>query len=433
MDVLPPELWGEICVYAFDEIYRGYNYRGYDSATLSPLICREFGRKRRRTVVRLDGSGNCKRLRLLQQLPCDITLMITREAAAFCELVRDLESIEDLRPLTPPRWLDTGSIEEFANLDGITLYYCNVSDVGALRHVSHISLQWCSMLADISQLGGQQSVRISGCLITDVRSLADVPDVTLQSCPQLSDVSCLGRQKKLALLECRNITDISTLTRVPHLHIRNAGVTALPPMENTHLCVAACPRLTDISRLGAVGTLRINCYSTTPTPGRPFLYSPAHPLAGTHALAGCPKIVLNFIDISDLRPLRGAKSVDLLDCPNVRDLSPLDGCPRVRLHRCEGVTDVSPLRHAREVCLDSCTSVTDVSSLGGVWSLSLSCGGLAGLPPLPGHGGRALGLRSYVRQGHHRLYAVVDTNEDREAVLAAHPHVRHRKVTVFGG
>ena len=386
MDVLPPELWGEITAYLAAERWKTSPRRSatavlalLSAELLSAELLLACGKK----VVTLveDDRKEFRRLRLLKWKACEISLAITWGAATFGELVSALQDADDER-LThqrPPRRRAAGvphahsglvlAVAEscvFTNVHTITLYQCGVRDVGALQLVPHVELQECPRLTDISLLGAQQSVEIRRCPVRDVRSLATVPDVILQDCDQLADVSCLGGQTRLILHGCLSIADYRALTNVRHLTIHGTRMVELPPMENDYLCISACPLLSDVSRLGTVGSMIINCltHDTEPTTGRIINISDARRLGGVWSLARVRKLIaLIHVDIRDLRPLGGADEVYLDRCPNVRDLSPLSGAKAVTLQRCEGVADVTPLRAVRRVRIEECAGITDISAL----------------------------------------------------------------------
>ena len=192
------------------------------------------------------------------------------------------------------------SVGQFQNIQRVRIHQCQTTDVGALQNVPHVELVRCPNLRDIALLGAQQSVLIVNCPVSDIRSLSRVPSITLHDCRALKDVSCLGSQIRLSLYCCDGITDYRTLTRVRNLIIGYAsGLTELPAMENDHLTIRRCYRLTDISRLKSVGTLVIDQSEHHREPTM---------LAGTQALARVrERVVLLNIDISDLRPLRGGQ------------------------------------------------------------------------------------------------------------------------------
>ena len=474
MDVLPPELWGVIQQYI--DVSR-YNYAGLYN-DVSPcsrgvalaLLSAELTTWRGEQKVLLTGMDTCdnhygfERLHRLAQLPCDIALSLhgERRASLFCELVHSLadanamclmrglltgcqrersagrDPLPQLAPTRLEQFLDFGL---FKDIHRITIQGCNVLDVGALRHVPHVELAECPRLADISLLGSQQSVVIDDCPVVDVSSLARVPSVTLRCCRMVKDVSSLGGQRKLVLCDCPGVADFGSLTRVGYLHIWRAdALTVLPAMENEHLILEKCDQLHDISQLKSVGTLVIR-FSAPPDlfdPRNPFANPPPpHALAGTGSLSRVrDRIELSSLDIRDLRPLGGAKTVDLEDCPRVYDVAPLGNCRAVRLCQCPGVTDVAPLKNVRDVRIERCENVADLSELQGFRELTYAANPYRGVPLIFVDEETSLvvipvfrAARDATLQHCYRLSCVADARE-RAVLAAAYPKIRHLCVAV---
>ena len=469
MDVLPPELWGE--VYAYTPAPESFIRLGPNGArllTVTTLVllseelptppgaqlitlnCDTGDRRLSDTGSRrLSDTAECSFARLRQCIKrdCKITLqLLGSRDATYRELAGALTEAYAAHLIQafarPPAHSEPALFE---NIHTIEFCRCDISDVGELRRVRRVMLASCPRLTDISLLGAQQSVRISHCpLLVCVDSLAAVPDVALLACPLVADVSRLGRQTRLSLCDCPAIEDYSTLTRVSHLHIWKTGMTVLPPMENDILVIEECPRLTDISRLVGVGWLRLDCRRYR-RDGPPEADSCLR--TGLSSLARVREQVdLCCVEISDLRPLRGVKTVGLDHCPGVRDLTPLSGAHKVHLWSCAGVTDVSALKNVPEVRIEYCAGVTNLAALAGVHTLLLAAheGQPADAPPAdapPADAPPVVGTHhsvhyenfaapAYPLKGCYRLSAFVDTEQERADLMVAHPGARHYNIQV---
>ena len=144
---------------------------------------------------------------------------------------------------------------------------------------------------------------------------------------EVRDVSSLGEVEDLNIRGCRNISDISCLTRVNSLRISLSCITrGSEVLEN------------DGYNLTAEFLNKLKASSITVAYNNSF--------SDTSLLVGRPRT-----------------TVAISDCPFVVDISSLSKVNSVLLHTMSGITNVSALAKCLVVYMSKCENVIDVSSL----------------------------------------------------------------------
>ena len=320
MNVLPPELWGEIQGYLCCKILPGRHGYTHGNTVLGLLS---------QDVQFPDPTEGAP----IESDPGDVpdypsmqidNVQCTPDAFKMDMVFRDYgaKQIARLRPM-------------LAHVARITLYNCKITDAGALR---------------------------------------DIPHVTLSQCPRLADIGALGRQQSLCITDCPKILDYSGLAAVPTLHLYRATMTRLFAAENETLTLGDCANLTDIGALQNVSNFALHrCRNITT--GWQALANVADTISIMDVdILALPALRARRIHISnsnvrDVSRLSCAAEVRLDRCPNVGDVSPLAGVRSVRLERCEGVRDVTALRHVK--ILELFDMDLDCTSLGGAYHLDI--------------------------------------------------------------
>ena len=351
MDVLPPELWGEICAHLVEDCL---HLSGLTEPDIVPQI-----RPYKRSLMHYADKFSPK-----NRTEEEILAYLTRSSGLRARVYLTLSGCCPLRiPELSSR---------FAQIEVISLMNCGIADVSCIAHIPVVHLFYCRDLVDISPLGGQDFVDIMCCPVRDVSSLAAVRCVCLTECPAVTDVSSLAGVEHLTLARCDGIASISSLggensrlrslqvehcggiadfsafARTPGLRIAGSDMAELFDAENDVLALWDCAHLTDISRLRVAGTVDI-----TRCPIR----------TGQHTLANVLKRVrLSAVpDIPGLPTMR-ARSVSILH-GSLQSVACLKNVARVTLSNCPNVADVSPLSGATRIVLDDCAAVRDISAL----------------------------------------------------------------------
>eukprot|EP01040_Poterioochromonas_malhamensis_P011413 gene11413-12442_t len=206
-------------------------------------------------------------------------------------------------------------------------------------------------------------VKLMNCF--SIRSAAyfdRVPDLHLGSCHNLSNISALGKhQKKVALIDCDLIQDISSLQSVPIVILRDCpsvkDVTCLTTAY--HLEVSRCAHITSITQFPTNSS-------------RSFLH-----------FEPC----LNHINDIDVKSLSVyALKATLINCRNL-DVNSLHGLTNLTLFHCHLIDDITALGNIQRVTLSYCNNITSVIGLGSVRHLHIChCNNLISLEGLgPGN------------------------------------------------
>ena len=383
MDVLPPELWGEVHAYVIGMARTARVAMPAGAAALLPLLgLIESEVLPAKLVKQLSfylGPEHVPNVRAPNARV--IGLSETQHVQDFGnEVVERVKRIARLGGLVELELIGAG--QEHIDALGcvshsISLIYIRVSaltNLEAVRHVPAVYLSACPALTDIRALGSQKDIRLYDCPgIVDVSSLAGVGRLQFIKCGGITSISGLGAQKKLIIHKCY-ISDFSEVARVPYLDIAGSGVTELFDAENDTLLLS-CNELTDISRLRSVKHLDIlDCPNVAR--GLPSLANVTNTLiiaglddANILRVLRAPTIYLHNSAVKDISRLGYASDVNLYDCPNVADVSPLRRARKVCLERCASVRDVAPLCDVRELRLNNIRA--DYASLGRQYRLDI--------------------------------------------------------------
>ena len=378
MDVLPPELWGEIDKYTRDGHLRWLGLAELGITVRSRVITKGYHFE--------GGEGRCP-------------------VSPKCTLVRSVAEVrgplEKLARLGCPVALQLVECSQehvdalagaYACVCAITIKWSALTSVEAIKGIPDVCLLNCHALIDIGTLGTQKCVRIDRCPVKDISSLADVKTLEINSCAEITSISCLGRQDRLCVAYCPHVIDFAAVARVPRLSIRGGNLTELFDAENETLTLSGCRQLTDISRLKDVRCLSVN--------NCPNIAVGIHVLANVTKelrIAGAPNtsvrplspvlraraVYIRYCTLSNTACLRNVENVTLVHCPNIVDVAPLHGARKVCLESCAGIKDITPLRNVENVTLVHCPNIVDVATLRGARKVYLeSCAGIKDIAPL---------------------------------------------------
>jgi hypothetical protein len=171
-------------------------------------------------------------------------------------------------------------------------------------------------VSNLNQFQHFNKVTVIDCvLVEDVSSLGNVCELTLNGLERLKDISCLGlnRQRKVNLMTCRQITDVSCLSNLVECNL------------------TWCENVVDVSSLGTV-----------------------------------PKLILDYCkNLSDIGGLgKGNRYLSLQYCPLIKAVNHLSTVHILYLIGCKSIEDVSGLGKVQRLYLDRCYSLHHVNLLG---------------------------------------------------------------------
>ena len=309
MDVLPPELWGEIEPYLPD--------------ALLGLLSREIPPARQRAVVidAVDISNDSYRgdapIMRLNRIHCSPT-ECKQEISFYKYSVRGLRLV---RPL-------------FAQLVRINILACSITDASPLR---------------------------------------DVPDVLLRNCPELADIRALGGQKELRIVNCPKVLDFSSLTRVPTLTLERVNITQIAEAANDSLTLINCPLLASIGIQRVSRLYLWSCTGVADLRGVTAVTQSLHlghmKIAHLPALS-TRIVVLHDCGVVDISGLKHVERVHLSCCHGITDVSPLQFARGVYLRNCRGVADITPLARVADLRLHHLK--VDYTCLGAQYRLDIT-------------------------------------------------------------
>lgn len=181
--------------------------------------------------------------------------------------------------------------------------------------------------------------------------------------------------KHLTLHGCSKLTNVSNLSHLTTLRLFGAStLTDISPLQNiSHLAISSAHNLQDFSFLSSKRQKLLEIISTTTLFTLPF-----------ENLRTIHRLHLNSCSLTDnLSVLHGIYDLSIQQCRNILDISGLGGhfrlnlkysslqltgyesllnVPHVRLTACN-ISDLSVLRFAKSVELDNCHQALDFSSL----------------------------------------------------------------------
>ncbi len=208
--------------------------------------------------------------------------------------------------------------------------------------VKELCLSHFTVLKDVSTLSHLSKLEISySAQLEDISPLKNIPNLTFNSCQALSDLSmlCGEKSKVINFILCTRITGIHSLS-----NFRSVTLSCCPSLEDVSplhgvydVSISLCRCVKDISGLGGHHRLEISCCS--------------YNLIGYSSLAGVSKVKLVECDISDLRVLRYAKSVELRNCSRIQDVSPIKNVRRVTVTLNPLIWNIHELNHVYDLSI----------------------------------------------------------------------------------
>ncbi len=202
--------------------------------------------------------------------------------------------------------------------------------------------------------------------LQDVRNLSHLTKLSITDAPKLLDVSPISNIPNLTLANCQSLFDFAHFNHCnkqnkQQLTLNNCIIVeSLQCFHNIHtLKLISCCGITDVSPLFGIYDLSlinlqedITDMSGLGNHNRLSIQRCGYKLQGYEILMGIPHVILDECDISDVRVLQLAKSVDLT--------------------RCHKLIDVSPLKNVKKVSFLKCASIDNIHTLKDVYDLSFS-------------------------------------------------------------
>ncbi|POM59978.1 hypothetical protein PHPALM_31216 [Phytophthora palmivora] len=302
-------------------------------------------------------------------------------------LIVDLERNQ---PAPEPEPEPAQTNESYIDEDGeLGLSGCSQIDgLHWLKGIDELDLSYCNFLEDVSFLGDSKHLNVCRG-VSDVSPLSHVRHVSLRNCPEVTNVSALGTVYELNLGGCVNVTNVSALGNVHELNLSGCiNVTDVSALGKVHtLKLRKCSGIVDVSALGGVKDLDltgcINVTDLTTLDGLTCvreldvsfcknLTSLGTSLRQVHTIMTyrCEKLE----DIQVLAKSAGyLTKVNLSGCSHISNISFVSGAREVDLRFCDALEDVRPLaQSARIVKLAGCSKLMDISPLAHVRELDLS-------------------------------------------------------------
>lgn len=236
----------------------------------------------------------------------------------------------------------THSMQQRMNcLYQVKLMNCfSIRSAAYFDHVSDLHLESCHSLSNISMLGKhQKKVALIDCdLIQDITSLQSVPIVILRDCPSIKDVTCLTTAYNLEVSRCARIT---SLTQFPTNSSRS------------FLHFEPC-----LNHINDIDVKSLSIYTLKAT------------------LINCRNL--------DVNCLQGLRSITLFHCHLIDDITALRSIERVTLSYCNNIASVVGLDNVRHLRICHCNNLTSLEGLGpGNYSITLKdCSQITNLLPL---------------------------------------------------
>ena len=156
-------------------------------------------------------------------------------------------------------WLDVAFVTTATKLK-IYSYSDFLMVENSLQGVTHLTLENCNQLTNVSALGNLHTLDLAECnRIIDVSALGKLNTLRLSSCRRVVDVSALGNLHTLDLLST-GVVDVSALGNVHTLDLSCCKwITDVSALGNVHtLSLVGCTDLTNVSALGNVHTLSLS-------------------------------------------------------------------------------------------------------------------------------------------------------------------------------
>ncbi len=186
--------------------------------------------------------------------------------------------------------------------------------------VKELYLHYCERLTDVSNLSHLEQLQIIASELTDLSPLSNIPKIKLSFLPKACDFSMFN-QSYLCISFCLEISLIESFRMIRKLEIINCP--NIPDVSCLYgiydLTLWALPKVKDISGLGGHHRIRLGIKNDD--------------VRGYECLYNIPHVSLSA-NLTDITMLRNAKTIQLI---GFNDLE-----------------DVSPLANAIEVCFNSC-------------------------------------------------------------------------------
>lgn len=291
--------------------------------------------------------------------------------------------------------------------------------------INDLLLENFSETIDLSPLKNLTTITLIGrplhtdekCQEVDISLFERVKSLKLQRFILPNKLPQLDYLKKLFLIDCYKVTDISHLKSIKHLTLKHCpDIQHVPIAEFLSVEIINCPMISDLTAFGNVKDL---CLSTVDWPkvvgftntrydinNRVNRVNPlmkirkgidlVNNLIQSNTLSFIqgnqpdltnskeqtsqfdykfPIYFLRMIgsqEIKDVTIFRNIQVLELISCNKIIDVSPLANVRKLTLRKCLGITDVSPLSKVYKLDLSGCIHITDVSALGEIHTLNLS-------------------------------------------------------------
>ncbi len=258
-------------------------------------------------------------------------------------------------------------VKSFSGMRYLILQSCpELEDVSPLKGVYDLSLLSCAKVMDISGLGNHHRLVIKDCSygLIGYDSLVNIPHICLRAC-SISDVSVLRHATTLSLLQCRAVTDVTSLRGLKSLTIVDScrevlSIDSLCDIPNLSLSYRK-----EVHNLRQLANKRLSLQ---------FIRKDAfpHPIEADYfsflkniqelSLYQCDNII-ELIDAGRVEYFQHLHSLSIQGSMMLKHVNGLGRIPSLRIWHCHNLRDISALGRNRYVTLDHCYEIEDVSSL----------------------------------------------------------------------
>jgi hypothetical protein len=194
-----------------------------------------------------------------------------------------------------------------------------------------------------------------------VSGLGSIPDLSLHNCQRIRDISALQNNRKLAILDCDNIS-LSTLNfaNVKQLSTDlSLSYAATTTLKAAHSLKFYDVKLCSIFLASTVVSVELHNLHAL----RTRLYNFSHAL----------KFVLleNISASVDLTPLVNVKKVKICDSSALVNVNGLGNNKAVTIENCENIKDLSALKTVPRVIISGCNEFVNCEDLNQVHYLTI--------------------------------------------------------------
>jgi hypothetical protein len=232
----------------------------------------------------------------------------------------------------------------------LKLRYCtNLSRFPSFAQLKTITLFECRALTDVTPLQELEEVNISYCNVVNVDSLGKVRRLSLVYCWGITDISKLIDNYSLWVESCQNIASVPMIMNSTSLSINPSLIaertpSAFPNLKKAKILYSHQIKNLDFLPFQNLLSLHLSSVFTLKT----------LPIG----MKRIPFVSLDKCCVKDISSLGGNRSVSISQCNQIRSLAPLANVPKVHIHNCSSFMYGSELANVRHLIISNCQKFT---------------------------------------------------------------------------